>query len=434
VNASTAHDARIRELVQLADHANAGGKRDEARRLVAEAQSLDPDHPVVLNAAALNELHGGDAGLARTLLERAVAKDATSASLWVNLATACRSLGLADEEARAIERALAIEPRHLLALLRKAALLEARGKVRAAASTYGNALATIPPGARLPRELRAPLQRAAESVRRNTENLEAVLMQRLKTLRTCHADAAQDRFEHCLDVLLGKRRIHDPAPTFMRFPKVPALEFYPRALFDWLPDVEAATADVRAELERVLAEDAERLEPYIAYPEGVPIDQWKELNHSRRWSAFYLWREGRPLDDHLARCPRTAELLSKLPLAEVPDHAPTAFFSVLDAKSRIPPHTGVTNTRVIVHLPLVVPPGCGFRVGSETREWRPGQAWVFDDTLEHEAWNESDVPRGILIFDVWNPFLTAAERDLVRETVAAVGDYYRGESELSRFT
>jgi aspartyl/asparaginyl beta-hydroxylase (cupin superfamily) len=434
VTASTAPDARIRELVQLAERANASGKREEARRLVAEAQGVEPEHPVVLNAAAVNELHDGDAGLARTLLERAIAKDAANASLWVNLAAACRRLGLADEEARAIERALAIEPRHLLALLQKASLLEARGKVRAAASTYGNALATIPPGARLPEQLRVPLQRAMEAVRRNAENLEALLMQRLQALRTRHAGTAQERFEHCLDVLLGKRRIYDPAPTFMRFPKVPALEFYPRELFEWLPHVEAATADVRTELERVLAEDAERLEPYIAYPEGVPIDQWKELNHSRRWSAFYLWREGRPIDDHLARCPRTAELLSKLPLAGVPDHAPTAFFSVLDAKSRIPPHTGVTNTRVIVHLPLVVPPGCGFRVGSDTREWRPGQAWVFDDTLEHEAWNESDVPRGILIFDVWNPFLTAAERDLVRETVAAVGDYYRGESELSRFT
>jgi aspartate beta-hydroxylase len=434
VNRPLTPDARIHELVQLAERANASGKREEARRFVAEAQGVDAEHPVVLNAAALNELHGGDADRARTLLERAIAKDATSASLWLNLAAACRRLALADDEARAIERALALEPRHLLALLQKASLLESQGKVRAAASTYGHALATLPPGARLPGELRAPVQRAMEAVRRNTENLEAVIAQRLAAARARHADAAQDRFDHCLDVMLGKRRIYDPAPTFMRFPKVPALEFYPRELFDWLPAVEAATADVRAELERVLAEDAERLEPYIAYPEGVPIDQWKELNHSRRWSAFYLWREGRPIHDHLARCPRTAELLSTLPLADVPEHAPTAFFSVLDAKSRIPPHTGVTNTRVIAHLPLVVPPGCGFRAGSETRAWRPGHAWVFDDSLEHEAWNESDVPRGILIFDVWNPFLTVAERDLVRETVAAVGDYYRGESELSRFT
>ena len=102
-----------------------------------------------------------------------------------------------------------------------------------------------------------------------------------------------------------------------------------------------------------------------------------------------------------------------------------AFFSILDAGPRIPPHTGVTNTRLTVHLPLIVPPGCGFRVGSETREWVPGKAWVFDDTIEHEAWNLSDVPRGVLIFDIWNPFLTPVERDLIRAVTEAVGAYYR---------
>ena len=163
----------------------------------------------------------------------------------------------------------------------------------------------------------------------------------------------------------------------------------------------------------MFAEDAASLEPYVAYPQGVPLDQWAELNHSRRWSVFYLWRDGKPVADHLRRCPRTAQLLAQLPLLDIAGYAPTVFFSILDAKSHIPAHTGVTNTRVIVHLPLIVPPACRFRVGSTTREWRPGEAWVFDDTIEHEAWNDSDVPRAILIFDVWNPYLTAAERDLV---------------------
>jgi aspartyl/asparaginyl beta-hydroxylase (cupin superfamily) len=63
---------------------------------------------------------------------------------------------------------------------------------------------------------------------------------------------------------------------------------------------------------------------------------------------------------------------------------------------------------------LVVPPDCGFRVGAETREWKEGQCWAFDDTIEHEAWNNSDQPRTILILDVWNPLLTEAEREFVR--------------------
>jgi aspartyl/asparaginyl beta-hydroxylase (cupin superfamily) len=99
-------------------------------------------------------------------------------------------------------------------------------------------------------------------------------------------------------------------------------------------------------------------------------------------------------------------------------------FSILDAHTRIPPHTGVNNTRLVVHLPLVVPPGCGFRVGSEQREWQPGKAFVFDDTIEHEAWNQSNEPRAVLILDTWNPRLTQSERAFVRAVTAGVGEYY----------
>ena len=92
----------------------------------------------------------------------------------------------------------------------------------------------------------------------------------------------------------------------------------------------------------------------------------------------------------MARCPRTVAALTAVPQVDIPGRGPTAFFSILDAHTKIPPHTGVTNTRLTVHLPLIVPPGCRFRVGGETREWRAGSAWVFDDTIEHEAWNDSD--------------------------------------------
>jgi aspartyl/asparaginyl beta-hydroxylase (cupin superfamily) len=104
---------------------------------------------------------------------------------------------------------------------------------------------------------------------------------------------------------------------------------------------------------------------------------------------------------------------------------------LLDARTHIPPHTGVTNTRLTVHLPLIVPPGCRFRVGGEIREWQTGTAWVFDDTIEHEAWNDSDAPRAILIFDIWNPQLTEVERDLVREATVALAQYNDAEAEIS---
>ena len=140
--------------------------------------------------------------------------------------------------------------------------------------------------------------------------------------------------------------------------------------------------------------------------------------------VYYLWREGAAHPEHLARCPRTVAALEAWPRCDVPGSTPSALFSILDAKTRIPPHTGVSNTRLIVHLPLIIPPGCGFRVGAEQREWIPGKAFVFDDTMEHEAWNDSDVPRAVLIFDIWSPFVSEVERELVRSVTAGVGEYY----------
>jgi aspartate beta-hydroxylase len=130
------------------------------------------------------------------------------------------------------------------------------------------------------------------------------------------------------------------------------------------------------------------------------------------------------VDEHCERCPKTTAIIEKMPLAVVPRAAPAAFFSVLEPKTLIPPHTGVTNTRLIVHLPLILPEDCWFRVGNEKREWQMGQAWIFDDTMEHEAWNGSDKTRVILIFDIWNPYLTALERELVCELLANTADYY----------
>jgi aspartate beta-hydroxylase len=417
-------DSKVRGLVMQAERAMAAGQRDEAKRLLAQAKSAEPEHPLVLNAEAVQALHAGDVVGARRLLERAIAEDATNPGFWLNLATALIQLNLPQESVAALDKVLVLDPRHLLALFQKAALLQGQGKSRAAAELYKNALATIPPGAQLPEALRPAIQKAQTVIRENNAALENLLDGKLRELRGRYDKAQLARFEHSLDALLGKRRIFVSNPTFLAFPKLPAYEFYERDDFPWLKDIEAATSDIRAEFERVLIEDAAKLEPYIRYPEGVPLDQWAELNQSKRWSVFHLWREGKRVEQHAARCPRTVEAFERLPgNVDIAGVGPSCMFSILSPRTRIPPHTGVTNTRLVVHLPLVIPPGCGFRVGSETREWKEGEAWVFDDTIEHEAWNQSEVPRAILIFDTWNPDLTPAERDLLRVTVAAVQEY-----------
>jgi aspartate beta-hydroxylase len=422
---------RLRTLVQQSERAYAAGDAQRGIQLLFEAQKLAPEHPAVLNAAGVRALDAGHGAQAVDLLRRAIARDENNATLWVNLAAALRQQQKPDEEAAALERALALEPRHLVALLAKAALIRRRSGPRAAAAAYGNALKSIAPGASVPEALQPALREAMLAVRANSDELERHIGERLA--HSAPGVAPSARFEHAIGAFVGKRRIYQPDPTQLHVPMLPALEFHAREDYPWLERLEAATSAVRSEFERVFAEDQGSLVPYIAYPDSVPLDQWRELNRSRRWSAYFLWRDGKPVEQNLARCPQTAELLRSLPQHTVPGHAPAAFFSILDAGAHIPPHTGVTNSRVIVHLPLVVPPGCRFRVGSTTREWHAGEAWVFDDTIEHEAWNTSDAPRAILIFDIWNPFLTAAERELVREAVVAIADYYGGEGQASPF-
>ncbi|MGH8496467.1 MAG: aspartyl/asparaginyl beta-hydroxylase domain-containing protein [Gammaproteobacteria bacterium] len=419
---------QLRQLVRNAERANASGQREEAARLIAQAQATAPDDPLVLNVAAVHAINGGEAAAARPLLERAIGQDDANPAFWVNLATACIQLGQFDEAMNALERALELDPRHVLALLQTGSLLERRDRRREAATFYKRALAAVPRGTQLPQSLRSVLQRGAEVVHEINVTRAAFVEKCLKDVREQHAGEHQERFDHCLQIMAGQRRLYRPRPTFMYFPHLPAYEFYARDGFPWLDAVEWATADIRTEFERVFTEDSGDMEPYVRHPAGVPLDQWAELNESRRWSAFYLWREGAADQEHLSRCPVTAAALGAVPLADVPEHGPNAFFSILDAKTRIPPHTGVTNTRLTVHVPLVIPPGCRFRVGAEIREWRPGEAWVFDDTVEHEAWNDSDVPRAVLIFDVWNPYLSDAERDLIRTATQAIGEYNRGQS------
>jgi aspartate beta-hydroxylase len=429
MQAAVGNDADVRKLVHAAERAASSNQPGEFQRLYSQAQALAPEHPLVLNLTGVQELQRGNVAEARRLFERALETEHANPALWINLATSLRGLSLRDEEMKALERALAIDPRHVLALLQKGSLLELQGKRRAAAKVYQNVLQTIPRGAQLPPKIAAAVQRAVAVVKENDAALAEFLHARLAGGRDSSSPAlgGGERFGIAIDTFLGRAPVHAQRPTFLYFPRLPAPEFFSRGEFPWLARLEAATADIRRELQRVLTEDSARLEPYIAYPEGVPLDQWKELNHSHRWSAFYLWRDGAPVTANLARCPKTAQALAQAPLMEIPGYAPTAFFSILDAGAKIPPHTGVTNTRVTCHLPLLVPPGCGFRVGWETREWREGEAWVFDDTYEHAAWNDSEVPRGILIFDAWNPYLTPAEREQVAAAVVAIREFYRGE-------
>jgi aspartyl/asparaginyl beta-hydroxylase (cupin superfamily) len=183
------------------------------------------------------------------------------------------------------------------------------------------------------------------------------------------------------------------------------------------------TAAIRAELAAVL-NDSARFSPYVKADDShLPKDN-KGLENSDKWSALFLWDYGRLVAENAALFPRTLEALELAPLPRIAGQAPMALFSKLSASTRIPPHNGLLNTRLICHLPLIVPEECGaLRVGNEERPWVEGELLIFDDSIEHEAWNDSQQERVILLFEVWRPEIGEAERELISAMLTAVKAY-----------
>jgi aspartyl/asparaginyl beta-hydroxylase (cupin superfamily) len=431
VDPAQADEAAILGMVQASKREAAAGRAQASEQLLLRAAQQAPDHPAVLNELGVRMMNRGQVAQAQKLFSRAAAVAPREPALWANLAGSLQALERREEALEALEKALALQPRHLSALLQKASHHEGSGETRAAARIYRNALACVPPEAQLPETIGKAVAHARSVVARDIDALGSELEGPLRDIEQRHG-RSERRVRMCLDILLGKRTAYPPQPTWMYFPELPVIEFFDRALFPWMDAFEGATEAIRAELLDVLATDRGGLTPYVDFAASDPVDQWRELNHDRRWSAYYFWNHGEPCAAHLARCPTAAGLLEKAPCVRIDTRAPNAFFSILDANTRIPPHCGMTNTRLTVHLPLIVPPGCGFRVGGETREWVPGRIWAFDDTIEHEAWNESAVPRAILIFDVWNPFLSEPEREMIKTATEIYSRHYHSTGEPIR--
>ncbi|HEV2531109.1 aspartyl/asparaginyl beta-hydroxylase domain-containing protein [Phenylobacterium sp.] len=355
------------------------------------------------------------------LLDEAEAARPADPEIKMQKAVALRVSGDLEGSLRALNAALALDPYNFVALLGKGALIERLHGERQAALTYRNALKIAPPNP--PPGLQGPLARAREVVAGAADALEAWLHEQLKGVDATCTGPARARLEESVRVFSGKGRIYNSEPIDLHYPRLPAIPFPDRADFPWLADLEAQTETIRAELEPLLTSRA-GFDPYIQYPADAPVNQWGELNHSQRWTSYDLWKNGERQAQAAFDCPKTVAFLETLPLCHQPGFAPNVVFSALEPRTHIPPHTGSTNTRLLVHLPLILPGPARFRVGGETRDWRMGEAWVFDDTIEHEAWNDAESLRVILILDIWNPHLEPAERELVCAMLTARDQFY----------
>ncbi len=366
-------------------------------------------------------LRRGDARTARASFEQIVAARQADVSVCMALAYVCRRLNDPPAALAAVEKALAITPRDLRALILKADLLAESGDDRGASSFYQFAIRIAPPANEMPADLRDELSRAQAMCDRYAGRFEAFLQDRLRS-RGMSEGRAVTRFKQSLDILLGRKKIYHQQPRVFHYPELPQVQFYDCTVFPWIDKVEAATADIRSELVEVLQESSS-FAPYVNHVPERPTKDLAGLAGNPDWSAFYMWKDGEIVAANAARCPKTMAVMEEVPLTRVRNRSPSVLFSLLRPGAHIPPHAGLVNTRLICHLPLIVPPNCSFRVGNDTRTPVEGKVWIFDDTIEHEAWNRSDQTRVILLFEVWRPELSKEERELVTAMFEAIDDY-----------
>jgi aspartyl/asparaginyl beta-hydroxylase (cupin superfamily) len=418
-------DSLAREIGPLEaqlERAAQAGRDQEVMALLARILAISPTHVPALAALGHRSFRQGDMQSARDAFRRLVAVRSDDPQEWINLALACRSLDDEQGEQDALKRALSIDPSHLLGLILRADLYERQGKTHEAAAVHRAVATVAPPIERLHPDLRPAVQRALAFGDKYNREFAVFLDQFLEQQYKDHAGENLKRFRDSVDIMLGRKKRYDSQSVTYHFPNLAPIEFFDRADFRWLDPIEAGTDAIRDEFLRVLATE-EGFTPYISYPDDVPQNQFAELNNSPRWSAFHLYKMGSLVPENAARCPTTMKLLEGAPQPDQQGRTPAAMFSLLKPKTRIPPHTGVTNVRLVTHLPLIVPENCGFRVGNDTRQWVPGKAWVFDDTIEHEAWNDSDKLRVVLIFDIWHPHLTPPERAMISGLSAAMNAF-----------
>lgn len=345
----------------------------------------------------------------------------TGPTTWLDQARDAHRRGDPAAEASALNDAIRADRGNIAAILAMAELKRRQQDERAAGSFYRLALGVAAQARNVPASLHPGLQRA-EAFLAATERAFADHL--LGQLRDAGIDqqGATPRVAEALRMLAGEQPLYLQQPSMFYFPGLAQRAFFERAEFEWVSAVEAATDAIRAEVECLISGAADRFGPYVtAGPDRPPPNN--PLLDKPDWGAAWLWKDGAVADGMEALCPHTLAALSHAPQPVIQGRAPLALFSRLAPGTHIESHHGMLNTRLICHLPLIVPDGCGLRVGAETRAWREGELTIFDDSFEHEAWNRGTSDRTVLLFEIWRPDIDAGEREQLTRIFSAIDSY-----------
>ncbi|WP_158089948.1 aspartyl/asparaginyl beta-hydroxylase domain-containing protein [Mycobacterium europaeum] len=194
-----------------------------------------------------------------------------------------------------------------------------------------------------------------------------------------------------MTVTLGLKAINLTVPR--RFSLVETTPFIDPTQFEWHEHITSEISKVQAELKTLLSA-----------PEIIPnhqdiIETIASISNDDKWLSYFFYIYGQRFDKQCNECPDTARLLQNIPGMK------TAFFSILSPGKTIPPHRGPYQGVMRYHLPLLVPQHgeCGIRVGDQTASFHEGMALMFDDTYEHEVWNQTEETRVVLFLDIMRP-------------------------------
>jgi aspartyl/asparaginyl beta-hydroxylase (cupin superfamily) len=379
--------------------------------------SMDQAEAQKHTTTAWAALQRGDAATALEELEEMIASN-DRATPWMMVARARSILGDANGEADALGQQLALEPRNILALLRTGDLKRAAGDDRAAGSFYQVAVGAAAQETQLPPAL-IPL---IDQARQHILSAQAKFTDHLETALGRSAIGETARVGHAVDLLLGRKQLYLQQPNSFYFPGLPQRQFYERDEFDWLHAVEAAVPEMQAELQAALA-FSDSFDPYVVATGERPSPTNRLLNDAN-WGARYFWQNGEVVNAQAEACPATMAALAKAPMPVIAERSPMALWSMLKPGTHIDPHHGLLNTRLICHVPLIVPGNCALRVGNEVREWEAGETLIFDDSIEHEAWNRSTSTRVVLLFEIWRPEITRGEREALTAIFETINSYH----------
>jgi len=378
-----------------------------------------------LSQSAYAALQAGNNSVAKGLFEQIIATGNADSSHWMGLAYAGSRLGDGESALKAVDKALELFPQNLRAIILKADLLKQQGTSRKALDYYTYALQLAANAQNIPADIQQDLQRAEKVRAIQMDEYRSFLIQEIKA-NGLSLHPGNRRFQQSLDIMLGNKEIYYQNPRRYYFPGLPQIQFYERDQFGWVGELESRTLEIQTEVSAVM-EDTPRFSPYVKKGDQHLGRDNKGLADNDDWSALFIWDYGHLVKENADLFPNTVDALESVPLPKITDQSPMALFSKLSADTHIPPHNGLLNTRLICHLPLIVPENCGaLRVGNEMREWVEGELLVFDDSIEHEAWNRSQEERVILLFEIWRPELNDEERQLVTTMLQAVKAY--GES------